>query len=166
MTRVFRCGPLICALMLGLACGTEQPTAPSAVSVPPTITQPPPPEPTSFGRTRRDLRFQRPSRVTPLAVLRAGSKYLLYDNGVFGLRYDAFAHVYLGTYREDNDTITFRFDDGWTWDQGWSCLSDSRPTGGRCPFATGTLKGDLLEVRYGDSMQQADFENALYRRSQ
>jgi hypothetical protein len=30
------------------------------------------------------------------------------------------------------------------------------------PFATGTLKGDLLEVRYGDSMQHSDFENAVY----
>ena len=60
----------------------------------------------------------------------------------------------------------FRFDDAWTWDQGWSCLRDSRPTRGLCPFATGTLKGDLLEVRYGDSMQHSDFENAVYRRSQ
>ena len=164
MTRVFRCGPLICALMLGLACGAEQPTAPSAVSVQPTITQPPPPEPRPSGEPVATYVFSGPLEYA-IRGFTSGSKYLLYDNGVFGLRYDAFAHVYLGTYREDNDTITFRFDDGWTWDQGWSCLSDSRPTGGRCPFATGTLKGDLLEVRYGDSMQQADFENALYRRS-
>ena len=90
----------------------------------------------------------------------------MYDSGVFGLRYDAFPHVYQGTYRQDNATIMFRFDDAWTWDQGWSCLRDSRPTRGLCPFATGTLKGDLLEVRYGDSMQHSDFENAVYRRSQ
>jgi hypothetical protein len=66
---------------------------------------------------------------------------------------------------QDSDTITFRFDDAWTW-QGWSCLSDSRPTRGLCPFATGTLKGDLLEVRHGDSMQHSDFVNAVYRQSQ
>jgi hypothetical protein len=30
----------------------------------------------------------------------------------------------------------------------------------------GTLKGELLEIRYGDSMQHSDFENALYRRVQ
>ena len=72
----------------------------------------------------------------------------MYENGVFGLRYDAFAHVYLGTYRQDDATITFRFDGG---DQG---------------FATGTLKGDLLEVRYSERMQHSDFENAVYRRSQ
>ena len=90
----------------------------------------------------------------------------MYDDGVLGLRYGAFAHVCLGTYRQDNDTITFRFDDAWTWDQGWSCPSDSRPTRGLCPLATGTLKGDLLvEVRYGDSLQHSDFENAVYRQS-
>jgi hypothetical protein len=30
----------------------------------------------------------------------------------------------------------------------------------------GTLKGDLLEVRYSEMMQHSDFENAVYRRSQ
>ena len=43
MPRVLCCGWLFGGLMLGLACGTEQPTAPSAVPVPPTITQPPQP---------------------------------------------------------------------------------------------------------------------------
>ena len=60
---------------------------------------------------------------------------------MFGLRYDAFAHVYLGTCRQDNATITYRFDGGWTWDRG---------------DATGTFKGDLLEVRYSDIMQQSN----------
>jgi hypothetical protein len=51
MPRVLRCGWLFGGLMLGLACGTEQPTAPSAVPVPPTIAQPPqpPPQPLSSG---------------------------------------------------------------------------------------------------------------------
>jgi hypothetical protein len=38
MTRVLRCGWLLGGLMLGFACSTEQPTAPSAVPVPPIIT--------------------------------------------------------------------------------------------------------------------------------
>jgi hypothetical protein len=38
MTRVLRCRWLLGGLMLGLACSTEQPTAPSAVPVPPIIT--------------------------------------------------------------------------------------------------------------------------------
>lgn len=53
-------------------------------------------------------------------------------------------------YRQDNATITFRFDGAWTLDQG---------------FATGTPRGDLLEVRYSEIMQHSDFENAVYRRS-
>jgi hypothetical protein len=163
MPRVLRCGWLFGGLMLGLACGTEQPTAPSVVPVPPTITQPPPP--LSSGEPVATYVFSGPLDYA-ISGFTSASQYLLYDNGVYGLRYDAFAHVYLGTYRQDNDTITFRFDDAWTWDQGWSCLSDSRPTRGLCPFATGTLKGDLLEVRYGDSMQHSDFENAVYRQSQ
>jgi hypothetical protein len=167
MTRALRCGWLISGLMLGLACGTEQPTAPSAVRVLPTIAQPPtpPPEGLPLGEPVASYVFSGPLDYA-IRGFTAGSQFLLYDSGVFGLRYDALPHVYQGTYRQDNATIMFRFDDAWSWDQGWSCLRDSRPTRGLCPFATGTLKGDLLEVRYGDSMQHSDFENAVYRRSQ
>ena len=166
MTHILRCGWLIGGLMLGLACG-EQPTAPSAVPVQPTVTQPPtpPPEGLPFGEPVASYVFSGPLDYA-IRSFTTGSQFLLYQSGVFGLRYEAFPHVYLGTYRQDNDTITFRFNDAWTWDQGWSCLRDSRPTSGLCPFAMGTLKGDLLEVRYGDSMQHSDFENAVYRRSQ
>ena len=164
MTRILRCGSLIGVLMLGLACGTERPTAPSAVpalrTAPPT---PQPPQPLPSGEPVATYVFNGPLDY-PILGFTTGSQYLLYDNGVFGLRYDAFDHVYVGTYRQDNATITFRFDDAWTWDQGSSCLRDSRPTHGLCPFATGTLTGELLEVRYGDEMQHSDFENAVYRR--
>jgi hypothetical protein len=170
MTRVLRYVPLIGALMLGLACGTERPTAPSAVLAPATTTQPPPPPtppppPQPSGEPVAIYVFSGPLDYA-IRGFTEGSQYLLYDNEVFGLRYEASSHVYPGTYRQDNATITFRFTDTWTWDQGWSCLSDSRPTRGICPFATGTLEGDLLEVRYGDSMQHSDFENAVYRRLQ
>ena len=152
MTRVLRCGSLIGGLMLGLACGTEQPTAPSAVPAPRTITQPPtqPPQRLPLGEPVATYIFGGQLNYA-IRGFTTGSQYLLYDNGVFGLRYDAFAHVYLGTYRQDNATITFRFDGVWTWDQG---------------IATGTLKGDLLEVRYSDIMEHSDFENAVYRQSQ
>jgi hypothetical protein len=148
MIRVLRCGALICGLMLGLGCGTEQPTAPSPVRPPTTITQPPQPLPS--GDPVATYVFSG-TLDYPVRGFTNGSQYLLYDNGVFGLRYDAFAHVYLGTYRQDNATITFRFGGTWTSDQG---------------IATGTLKGDLLEVRYSDIMVHSDFENAVYRRSQ
>jgi hypothetical protein len=58
--------------------------------------------------------------------------------------------VYLGTYRQDNATITFRF----------------HPSTGDRVDATGTLEGDLMEVRYSEIMQHSDFENAVYRRLQ
>ena len=143
--RVWHCGSLIGGLMLVLACGTEQPTAPSAVPTPPTITQPPQPLPS--GDHVATYVFSA-TLDHPVRGFTTGSQYLLYDNGVFGLRYDT--HVHLGTYRQDDATITFRFDGTWTWDQG---------------IATGTLKGDLLEVRYSDIMVHSDFENAVYRRS-
>ena len=150
MTRVLRCGSLIGVLMLGLACGTEQPTAPSAVR-PPTTTPPPrSPQPLPPGEPVATYVFRGPLDY-PVRGFTTGSRYLLYDNGVFGLQYDAFAHVYLGTYRTHNASITFQFDGAWTWHMG---------------IAAGTLKGDLLEVRYSDIMQHSDFENAVYRRSQ
>jgi hypothetical protein len=153
MTRVLRCGSLIGVLMLGLACGTEQPTAPSAVPAPPTIAPPTttqPPQPLPSGVPVATYVFSGPLDYA-VRGFTPGSQFLLYENGVFGLRYDAFPHVYLGTYRLDNATITFSFDGKWTSDRG---------------TAMGTLKGDLLEVRYSDIMQHSDFENAVYRRSQ
>jgi hypothetical protein len=152
MTRVLHCGSLIGVLMLGLACGTDRPAAPTQVPAssipappPPQLPQPPPSE----------VPFATYVFHGPLDYLVSGvttaSQYLLYDNGVFGLQYGAFAHIYLGTYHRDNASITFRFDGNWTWDRG---------------IATGTLKGDLLEIRYSDIMQHSDFENAVYRRLQ
>jgi hypothetical protein len=162
-----RHAPNIGILILGLACGTDRPTAPSAVPAAPMAAAPipQPPQPPPAGEPVAIYAFYGPLDY-PISGFTPGSQYLLYDNEVFGLRYDAFPHVYLGTYRHDNATITFRFDNAWTWEEGGKCLSDSRPTGGICPFAIGTLNGDFLEVRYGDSMKHSDFENAVYRRSQ
>jgi hypothetical protein len=108
MTRALRCGWLISGLMLGLACGTEQPTAPSAVRVLPTIAQPPtpPPEGLPLGEPVASYVFSGPLDYA-IRGFTAGSQFLLYDSGVFGLRYDALPHVYQGTYRQDNATIMF-----------------------------------------------------------
>ena len=142
MTRGLRCGSLLGVLILGLACGSEQPTGPGRVP-PPTVTQPPQELPS--GEPVATYVFSGPLNYN-VSGFTGGSQYLLYGNGTFGLRYDAFAHVYLGTYRQDYDTIGFWF-------------------GGQFG-ATGTLKGDLLEVRYSEMMHHADFEDAVYRRSQ
>lgn len=154
MTRVVLCGSLIVGLMLGVGCTPERtassalpaPTAPSTVPVAP-IT--PPPQRLPPGELVATYVFSGPLNF-PIFSATTGSEYLLYDTGAFGLRYDTFSHVYLGTYRQEGATITFWFDGQWTWNQG---------------IATGTLNGDLLEVRYSDIMVHSDFENAVYRRS-
>jgi hypothetical protein len=65
MTRVLRCRSVMGGLMLGLACGIEQPTAPNTVRTPA--------DPhsaaaaaaaASFGRTGRHLRIQRRTRLS------------------------------------------------------------------------------------------------------
>ena len=117
MTRVLRCCSLIGALMLGLACGTERPTAPSAVPAPPTTRPTPqPPQPLPSGEPVATYVFYGPLDY-PIRGFTTGSQYLLYDHGVFGLRYDAFSHVYLGIYRQDSTTITFWFGGSSTWDR-------------------------------------------------
>ena len=145
MNRVLCCVPLIGALILGLACGTE-PTAPSTVTSAATITPPPPPPPQRpVGEPVATYVFAGPLDY-PVNGYTPGSQFLLYENGAFGLRYQAFEHVYLGMYRQDDATIIFWFDS----------------SGG----ATGILKGDLLEIRFSELMQHSDFDNAVYRRSQ
>ena len=73
---------------------------------------------------------------------------MLYNSGAFSLQYASLGGGYVGTYRQENGAITFRFAADPRWD------------------ATGTLKGDSLEVRYNVIMELSDFENAVYRRSQ
>jgi hypothetical protein len=145
MTRVVLCGTLIALMFVGLACD-EPLTAPP----PPTNTQParPTPEPPpSLPAGEPAATYVFSDRLDyNISGFTAGSRYLLYDNGMFGLRYDAFSHVYVGRYQQNNATITFQFDGSST--------------------AVGTLKGDLLEIRYDLLMQHSDFENAVYRRSQ
>lgn len=151
MTRVLRGGALIGVLMLGLACATELPPAPSAALTPTATPSPQSPQRLPPGEPIATYLFHGPLDY-PVRSFTIESRYLLYDNGVFGLQYDAFAHVYLGTYRRDHASITCRFDGARTWDMGDPGI------------AAGTLKGDLLEVRYSDIMQHSDFENAVYRR--
>ncbi len=78
MTRALRCGWLMSGLMLGLACGTEQPTGPSAVRVLPTIAQPPtpPPEGLPLANPSRPT-FSAAHSITPFAVLRPARNSLV-----------------------------------------------------------------------------------------
>ncbi len=157
MTRVFHCGWLIGVTMLGLACGTDRPTslssaraaltAPSAVQPPQTNARPPQPvpevEPVAIYVFRDSLDY-------PVQHFTTVSKYLFYGNGVFGLQYEDSGYVYWGTYQTDDAHIIFWFS------------ADRIPDEGD---ATGTLRQDLLEVRYSEMMQHSDFDNAVYRRT-
>ena len=152
MTRVLSCCFLVTALMPGLACGREPPTAP-IVRLPsrpfPTEPAPPIPEPPPLVPGELVATYVFSDRLDyAVSGATPGSRYLFYDNGVFGFRYDAFPHVYLGTYQQVAETILFMFGDD------------------RIASAMGTLKVDLLEVRYSEMMQHADYENAVYRRAE
>jgi hypothetical protein len=145
MTAVVRCGTLLGFLVFSVACSNGNlPTAPS-----PRPTQPPPTVgvPPLIGPADIYL-FSATLPPYPVRPYTTASKYVLYDNGAFSLRYASPGGEYVGTYRQENGLISFRFvaDDRW--------------------FATGTLNGDSLEVRYNAVMDLSDFESAVYRRSQ
>ena len=78
------------------------------------------------------------------------SRYLLYDNGAFGLQYsDNGGFEYRGRYKEVNGVITFEW-------EGWSTAG---PWG-----ANATLRDDTLTVGYNTIMMLSDFEDAVYLR--
>ena len=145
MTAVVRCGTLLGFLVFSIACSNgDRPTAPT-----PLPTQPPPTAavPRLIGPADIYL-FSGTLPPYPVRHYTEASKYVLYDNGAFSLQYASLGGEYVGTYRQEIGLISFRFvaDDRW--------------------FATGTLNGDSLEVRYNAIMDLSDFENAVYRRSQ
>jgi hypothetical protein len=88
------------------------------------------------------------------------SRFVLYDNGACVLQYPpSISSIYgegrlPGAYREADGVIMFLFQSssGRSIDEAWE-------------DATGTLNGDVLEIRYIEQMQHSDFENAVYRRS-
>lgn len=88
----------------------------------------------------------------PVRVYTTRSRYLLYDNGTFGLQYaDNGGLEYRGWYTNADSVISFKW-------EGWSVAG---PWG-----ATGTLKGDTLTLAYNAIMMLSDFEDAIYLRKQ
>ena len=77
------------------------------------------------------------------------SLFVLYDNGAFSLDYlNLSGRPYRGSYTEENGLLNF------TWE-------------GCCRWgATGRLEDDSLKVQYNAMMQMADFEDAVYTRTQ
>lgn len=153
MTAVVHRGALIGFLTLTVACGTERPTAPSSTQPPsttPPAAQPPAPSPPA-GQPPLTGPATTYLFSAPLAYqvrsFTSESRYVLYDNGAFGLMYAAFDFTYAGTYWRVGRDIYFDFGTDGLWD------------------ASGTLEGDVMEVRYSVMMEHSDFENAVYKRS-
>lgn len=86
----------------------------------------------------------------PVREYTTRSRYVLYDNGTFGLQYgDKGGLEYRGSYTKADSLITFNW-------EGWSTAG---PWG-----ATGRLKGDTMTVAYNIIMAMSDFEDAVYLR--
>lgn len=123
------------------------PTAPSPIAPPPPVTVTPFP-PLSGAATT--YRFSGPlenwgsSRVSGFTER---SSFVLYETGGCYLLYEDFPNRLLGRYLQDAGRITFYF-------------SEQSHT----PDAIGTVKGDLLEIRYSEIMLHSDYENAVYKR--
>ncbi len=76
------------------------------------------------------------------------SRFVLYDNGAFVLRFPSVGEGgYRGEYKDTDGDVMF----------DWEGSSTAGPWA-----ATGTLKGDSLIVRYNTVMQFTDFEDAVY----
>jgi hypothetical protein len=158
MIATVRFGALVGLLVFCVACDAQQPTAPSPPrsSAPPTAPTPPaPPSGPPLSGPSTTYHFSAPLDY-PVRSYTLTSKYVLYSNGAFSLRYEALGEVaYTGGYRQENGRILFDFGA----DEVGSQL------GG--PDAIATLNGDLLEVRYSFEMRVgADFENAVYQRTE
>jgi hypothetical protein len=139
-------------LAVTAACtGNRSPVAPTAALVaapapaPAPVPAPGPVDLTGPSHTysfasQLDIRF-------PVSGYTRQSEYVLYDNGSFVLRYPS-EHGYTGTYTVSGTGLVFSFsgDGRWT--------------------AAGTLTDESeLAVRYNIYMWGADFEDALYVRS-
>jgi len=82
----------------------------------------------------------------PLQPYTVGSRFVLYDHGMFALQYGG-PLEYRGTYKEANGVVTFEFE-GWSVAGSWG--------------ATGSIVDKTLTVRFNLVMQMADFEDAIY----
>ena len=156
------CGALVGVALLGGACSgpptlpTPNPT-PQQSSTPPPMSQTPPVPATPFvpsfpvvsGPARVFVAERFPYIEYPHGS-QLGSRFVLYDDGSFGLQYSSLSFSffeYKGSYSEDNGNVTLAFKDNsgrWT--------------------ATASISEGSLSVRYNLDMQLSDFEDGVYLR--
>lgn len=159
MNTTIRRNAGVVLLVFFVACGSSEPTSPSGTSQPPSPPSPIPPRlPINFpplaGPSRTFIFDSFGSELSyPVSDSTRGSRFILYDNGAFGLQYPGIEYVFRGQYQDANGVLMFLFDSstGRSVDEPWD-------------DATGTLQGNLLTVRYDEMMQQSDFEDAVYVR--
>jgi hypothetical protein len=87
------------------------------------------------------------------------SRYVLYDDGDFELQYASArfgVFTYTGRYQEVSTEIVGNAGIYFDWD-GWSTAG---PWG-----AVGTLRGDILDVKYNLIMEMSDFESGRFVRA-
>jgi hypothetical protein len=75
------------------------------------------------------------------------SSFVLYEAGIVDLFYPTIPFTYRGRYERSDERIAFYFGEGQ-----------------QAPNAIGRMRGDVLEVCYGELMQHSDFESASYQR--
>jgi hypothetical protein len=91
----------------------------------------------------RTFTFDRPLSH-PVQTYTRNSRFILYDNGAFVLKYESLGLEYRGGYSETDGEISF----GWEGDGRWG--------------ASATLTGDTLTVQYNLMMTMSDFDDAVY----
>jgi hypothetical protein len=75
-----------------------------------------------------------------------GSTFVLYESGVFSLRFVTVDYEVRGRYERVNGQVHFHF-------------SERSPAAD----AIGTLRDNLMEVRYSEIMLHSDYEDAVYQ---
>src|SRR5262245_53990291 len=152
MVPVVRFGALVGLLVFCVACDAQRPTAPS----PPPSSTPPTAPPSGPPLSGPSTTYHFSAPLDRPVIYATTTKYMLYNNGAFSLRYDDAPGVaYTGSYRQEDGRILFDFG------------ADGRGSVLGGPDATGTLNGALLEVRYSFEFRVgADFEDAVYQRTE
>lgn len=155
MIATVRFGTLVGLLVFCVACGAQPGPSTAPTPLAPAPTPPAPPSGPPLSGPSTTYHFSAPLDRSVRSYTPT-SKYVLYNNGAFSLRYEAFGGgAYTGSYRQEDGRILFDF------------AADGVGSALGGPDALGTLNGDSLEVRYSFEMRVgADFEDAVYQRTE
>jgi hypothetical protein len=138
MKSAVRYAALIVLLVLSTACDSPPPGSPT----PPDFSlprQPPPANLPPLSGPSRTFIFDRELSY-PVRDFTKQSRFVLYDNGAFELRYPHVADAtYRGSYEEDDGVVAF----------SWGGM-------------VGRLSNGELAVDFNELAEQADYEDAIY----